>query len=98
MKFFDRDGKPITRDEWGKLCGDDDYRRVAIVDLGERLISTVWMGIDHNFGKGKPIIFETMVFGDAFVADDYCERYSTLEEAEAGHARIVSQVRSDLNG
>lgn len=98
MRFFDRDGKPITRDEWGQLCEDYDYRRVAIVDLGERLISTVWMGIDHNVGKGKPIIFETVVFGDAFADDVYCERYSTLEEAKAGHDRIVSQVRSDLNG
>jgi hypothetical protein len=53
-------------------------------------VSTVFLGIDYNFMEGKPLLFETMVFkgkeGDLDMA-----RYSTWEEAEAGHKRIVKK-------
>jgi hypothetical protein len=47
------------------------------------MVSTVFLGIDHNFGNGPPLLFETMVFGGEY--DGYCKRYSTWEEAEGGH-------------
>lgn len=63
-------------------------------------VSTVFLGIDHNFtGMGEPILFETMVF------DDYGEvirstfaRYSTWDEAETGHARAVEMEKERVNG
>lgn len=55
-------------------------------------ISTVWLGLNHNFSRnGPPLIFETMVFGGAL--DGYQERYSTKELAAEGHARWVQTVR-----
>lgn len=55
-------------------------------------ISTVFLGIDHSFGVGgRPILFETMAFGG--VMDGKCERYATEEEARAGHADMVAEVR-----
>jgi len=56
-------------------------------------ISTVFLGIDHGFG-GKVMLFETMIFGGDH--DDYCERYSTWEEAEAGHQTAVNLVTESL--
>jgi hypothetical protein len=59
---------------------------------GDVRVSTVFLGLDHNFGDlfGRPILFETMAFvGHESVAQD---RYRTWEEAEAGHARIVAEV------
>lgn len=48
--------------------------RVAEAHLGKFYISTVFLGIDHNFlGKGGPILFETMVFakgGRVFVVKE----------------------------
>jgi hypothetical protein len=53
--------------------------------LGEVQVSTVFLGLDHNFGFGrKPLLFETMIFGGKH--DQYQERYSTYKEAEKGHA------------
>lgn len=51
-------------------------------------VSTVFLGLDHRFGdNGPPLVFETMIFGGP--QDSYQERYSTWEEAEAGHDRAV---------
>lgn len=47
-------------------------------------VSTVFLGLDHNFsGIGRPILWETMIFGGEH--DQYQERYTTREEAIAGH-------------
>lgn len=55
-------------------------------------ISTVFLGLDHSFGDGPPMLFETMIFGGSL--DGEQERYSTWDEAEAGHKRWVEKVRS----
>jgi hypothetical protein len=56
-------------------------------------VSTVFLGLDHQFGEGPPLIFETMVFGGPL--DQQEERYSTWEEAEAGHKHWVEKAKGD---
>lgn len=51
-------------------------------------VSTVFLGLDHNFRGGDPILFETMIFGGA--RDQEQERYHTWDEAAEGHERIVA--------
>ena len=58
-------------------------------------VSTVFLGINHNFGSGSPILFETMIFGGPH--DSFTERYHTWDEAEAGHARAVARARKGKN-
>lgn len=53
-------------------------------------VSTVFLGLNHNFGRGKPILFETMVFGGKL--DEKQKRYRTWEEAEIGHKATVAEV------
>jgi len=54
-------------------------------------VSTVWLGIDHNYlDKGPPLIYETMVFFKSWTDLD-CERYSTREEAKVGHEIMVKK-------
>jgi hypothetical protein len=55
------------------------------------LVSTVFLGVDHNFGDGPPILYETMVFGGP--CGGQMRRYSTWEEAERGHMRVCKIVR-----
>lgn len=63
--------------------------RVALTELDGVKISTVFLGVDHNFfGDGPPILFETMVFGGPMDGD--MRRYSTWDEAEISHAVIVA--------
>lgn len=55
---------------------------------GEIRVSTVFLGIDHNFsGVGKPILFETMILGGKH--DGYQKRYSTWNEAVKGHIKAL---------
>lgn len=74
--------------EWAKWFETAD-RHVADENVGKYRISTVFLGIDHNFLGGEPILFETMVFSDDEDGDE--ERYSTWEEAEKGHKKMVKK-------
>lgn len=81
--------------EWARWYESCD-RQVALWQRVWRRpvrVSTVFLGIDHNFGgEGLPILFETMVFGGPL--DQEQVRYSTWNEAEAGHKAIVKRVKS----
>lgn len=69
---------------WGQWMTDGDCK-VGRSQKGELLVSTVFLGLDHNFGEGKPLLFETMIFTGEH--DGYQERYSTWEEAVEGHKK-----------
>jgi len=55
-------------------------------------ISTVFLGLDHNYDEWaiEPLLFETMVFGGIW--DQYQTRYPTWKEAEEGHAHWKHSV------
>lgn len=53
-------------------------------------VSTVFLGLDHSFGHGDPLLFETMIFGGKH--DDYQERYATWQEAEEGHRKACDMA------
>ena len=53
-------------------------------------VSTVFVPLDHSFGDGPPVLFETLIFGGP-LADDG-ERYCTKAEAEEGHTKWVKRV------
>lgn len=68
---------------------------VARTGVGEgAAVSTVFLGLDHSFSDGVPLIFETLVFGGPL--DGEMERYSTWDQAEAGHAAMVHRVEDAL--
>lgn len=75
-------------------------RTIARTDIGNYQVSTVFLGIDHNFGFSgttAPILFETMVF-EGEEADDHLQlRYETWEQAEAGHAQVVAALEAALS-
>jgi len=77
------DGEPIGREEFAEMFSDPDKRRVALDTRDDITVSTVLLGLDHFWGEGPPLIFETMIFGGDHDNDQW--RYSTREEAEEGH-------------
>lgn len=96
--FFDRDGNPTSLWVWAALRDKPTYMRVARTTIASAAdvahaydVSTVWLGIDHGFGIGPPVIFETMVFGDT-MGDLACERYITEAAARRGHDQMVREV------
>ena len=93
--YYDRKGNPMEMMAWAKAFEKDNA--VAKTKVGEVSISTVWLGLDHgSWDDGPPLIFETMIFGDEYYRD-YQERYSTEEEALAGHEKAVALVRGESN-
>lgn len=93
--YYDPDGNPITSQEWSEMFKDVRLQQVAqdrVTDSEGRdvSISTVWLGLDHSFGHGDPLIFETMIFGGSHDQDMW--RYSTRAEAIAGHADAIMLV------
>ena len=59
--------------------------------VGSSFVSTVFLFIDHNFGDGPPLLFETMVFGGKM--DGYQIRCSTWEQAVIQHRRTLDEVK-----
>jgi hypothetical protein len=96
---------PVPMEEWARwYC---TANRIVAQD-GTRFhwVSTIFLGLDHNhFGKGPPILFETMVFereaeirefgGKLFPARDSLDmwRYASWDEAEAGHRATVKRLK-----
>lgn len=81
--------------EWGAWMETAD-RTVKKTNLGDVLdVSTVFLGLDHSHGFGPPLLFETMVFRYPDVGHDLeMERYTTWDEAVAGHDAIVRRLRA----
>ncbi len=97
---LDRDfnPQPCGRNEFALWCGDyNGYNRRQMADTtveGIR-ISTVFLGLDHSFTKGAPILFETMIFGE-IPQDNYQRRYRTYKAAIIGHYEAVEEVKATL--
>lgn len=81
--------------EWGKWFGQtykDGTHWIANSKLRGMTISTIFLGIDHGFSLGPPILFETMIFGGYY--NDYQERCCTYDQAMAQHVRVVQLVKN----
>lgn len=79
---------PATYLEYAKWREIPGRVRVALTELPNEKISTVFLGSDHQFVDGlPPILFETLIFGGS--ADGYMCRYNTYEQAAAGHRQVV---------
>src|SRR4051812_15869220 len=84
IQLYDRSGEPVDSERWYLLFHDRRYQLLAHTRTDGYVVSTIWLGIDHSFGDGPPLIFETMVFGPGNV-DNERRLYATEQEALAGH-------------
>lgn len=116
--FYDRQGKPITMRQYSRITEAMYYgstakerrrglraKRVAADHIGPYWLSTVWLGADHGFGMGPPLIFESMAFGKPRQSEffegkirpgdefEICERYATERAALRGHLALRRLVR-----
>lgn len=64
--MLDARGDPIATDDviaWGRWYERAD-RRLAVTAVGASRVSTVFLGLDHNFFDGAfPVLWETLVIG-----------------------------------
>lgn len=100
--YYKKDGSPYRGTDrevlaaFAKDFEDTPSRIVGREELDNGLlVSTVWMGIDHNWGcNNRPLIFESMVFLQNHRGGELdVWRYSTWEEAFRGHKMLVKKYR-----
>ena len=91
-----KDKRPVQcTDVVARVDLNSDEYRVAFDDIGDVRISTVFLGLDHDYaGHGPSLLFETMIFGGRY--EGYQTRYSTWIEAKVGHAQAVDRVRRSM--
>jgi hypothetical protein len=106
--ILDENRQPVAVDllTWGRWFEEEpDRRRVAETFTELCWVSTIFLGVDHNFiGRGPPILFETMVFDrepqlkemfgkvrEIHEDIDGC-RYASWDDAEAGHNAMVRRL------
>lgn len=112
-----RQPKPVEDiKEWADWFETAD-RRVMSTRIGCLVLSTIFLGLDHSFGDGPPILFESMIFfhdprrrgrrpslrwppstwrkskNMGRSSFDFQRRYSTWNEALAGHLLTMQHVQ-----
>lgn len=85
---------PAETQRWGKSMSDP-RRILARTQVGALDVSTVFLGLDHNFfSDGLPVLWETMTFGDD---RDRMMRYTSAAEALDGHRLLVESLRAGID-
>jgi hypothetical protein len=98
-KYVIKDGAIVPEPNtiiWAHWFQNAD-RNVARTETGGYVISTVFLGTDYRLDKkGRPILFETMVFCDNHEVSGFTERDETWDEATERHAAVVQDVAKRL--
>jgi len=110
MKSYILQGhKAVHVDRETYLKTEEQDCTVAKSNIGDYLISTVFLGLDHQWhAHGPPLLFETMVFGKAAkfsseigartdLLNERQERCTTWEQAEEMHEKMCEEVRREIN-
>jgi hypothetical protein len=59
------DREPVPCDdlmEWARWFEQSNQRRVRLTRVGPYFVSTIFLGLDHNFHGVIPLLFETMAW------------------------------------
>ncbi len=86
--------EPCTHLEWAMQWANREHQlwRGLTAD-GEAYVSTILLGFDANFGRfDKPALFESAITSGT--GGKSILRYSTFEQAKAGHEELVKNWRT----
>jgi hypothetical protein len=95
-KYILRNGEPVPCEdvlEWARWFETaNEERKIGWTVHGDVTVSTMFLGLDHSFGIGEPLLYETMIFGGPHNEEMW--RYPTKAEAIEGHKRAVELALS----
>jgi hypothetical protein len=79
---------------WFEANAVNGTRLVGLTEITSQVrVSTVFIGINSRyFGKGPPLVFETLVFGGPMDGEQW--KYASWDDAETGHAVAVRKARA----
>lgn len=88
---------PVLIDNIHEINFLQEDRVVVQEKIEGYLISTVFLGFDHAFNGGDPLLFETMIFkDDGSFQDLYGSRCSTWDSAEKMHEKAKEWLREKI--
>lgn len=97
LYILNADAEPEPCDDllrWGQWFEQDERRVVRKntfpVGDSEVTVSTVFLGLDHSWQGGPPVLWETMIFGGDHEDEQW--RYTSRDEAIANHEQIVNEL------
>ncbi len=79
--------------QWAKAF-EQNNRILQQDTIGDVFVSTVFLGLDHQYDEGPPLLFETMTFKNGSSKD--MKRYSTYDEAILGHRETLKKLTENL--
>ena len=99
MDFYilNENDEPVIEKEiftWSRWMGNSNRKIVAKETYKNLTISTVFLGMDHSWGRGQtPLLWETMVFGKDD-SEEITERCSgTRKDALKMHNEVVERLK-----
>lgn len=96
IRYYDRSGRPISHAVWTALQARPAYARIgsdlAVTETGQVLVTTVWLGLSTVPGRGRPLLYQTLVA--AGTAAPTVWRWQDLTAARRGHERVLAWVTS----
>lgn len=71
-------------------------RKIGHYQDNDFIISTHFLGVDHDHDKGEPQLFETIVLDIRTDANDYAlqQSYTTWNQAMSGHKEAIKLIKS----
>lgn len=102
LMYFDPDGQPFDGDEnaqtnrWMALKKDitnpEVYLKAALAwEQNYAIVCTSYMGINHNYLGGPPLVWETMISANGDWTE-YQWRYCTRNAAKIAHQTIIDAL------
>ena len=84
--------------EWGAWMEAHRNKFQKISKVAGLRLSTVFLGLDHSFGHGEPLLWETMLFNDDMNGESESQwRFTFQGEAYEFHETKVKQLKAMLN-
>ena len=77
-------------EEWGRFMASEKKLNLENQVKGV-FVSTVFLGVNHQFEDGPPLFWETMLFNEVGESIyNFCRRYESEREAILGHFRTMA--------
>jgi hypothetical protein len=95
--ILDDENKTIkaSMHQWAKWIENNRNKKVVKQEvINDQKLSTVFLGLDHSYGGGPPLLFETMIFEGPHDGGQW--RYTTYAEALEGHNQIAERLKTGL--
>jgi hypothetical protein len=105
--ILDESGNVVECDllSWAMWLGKSRQRIIEQEEVAGLWVSTIFMGLDHSYLPGSPplwfetIVFEAPEYEPALAmmiraGAGYASRYTTIQEARAGHAAALEWIKA----